>query len=614
MSASPQAKTSNKPLLPGFGRPLNYFPKKDQPDFVGKLFPNALTASDIYFARTRQVLSQHRMLPIAVRELVMLQFMNSVTDKPDWHLNLNDDEISTRWKQEVISSGVDMTEKMADYCIDELRNLATIHAAEAPVIVFPGHVVKSDTAVSSELHKALQETVATFEAATPKGFKNWCPGSNEIIWDIVDPSLWPLVYGRSRVLLEGQIASLEDCIDRCGQGEVPPVPPDEETTDFGELRFSWGPESTSKAYSNKFQWLPCEVDISGRRSRIVSYINNLHPQETRVYDLIGELVDASIPLWNMTLTPFSEEYRPYKLRIPYLEVAYDPDPASGPESEGPQREIDESDWDYKDRRDEWIRATRMLVFPEPRKFEPLTTPLYFDLKKAFGARGLQVVVKLTNIELTPEKPKYEGESWHLEGHLNEHIVATSIYHYSSENITTPTMAFRQQIDNEHFDGKVIYGPDDSDWLLHIFGCEEDGPAVQELGSVDAKEGRLLHSQIFFNLELSGHRKIVALFLVDPHIKVISTANVPCQQQEWWWEKIMTTDKTRPAVEVKGVRPSVSQVPIELQEGILQDVDFPFDLEQAKELRLELIEERKTFALKSSKAFVQTDISLTQYVQ
>lgn len=35
----------------------------------------------------------------------------------------------------------------------------------------------------------------------------------------------------------------------------------------------------------------------------------------------------------------------------------------------------------------------------------------------------------------------------------------------------------------------------------------------------------------------GHRKILALFLVDPHQQIISTANVPCQQKAWWRELV-----------------------------------------------------------------------------
>ncbi|KAF9523655.1 hypothetical protein CPB83DRAFT_862555 [Crepidotus variabilis] len=619
MSDVPHTTASQKPLLPGFGRPLNYIPEENQPDFVGKLFPNALTPSDLDIGRIR-------MRTITVRELVMLRFMNSVTDKLDWHLKVIDNEISTKWKQEAISSGVDMTQKMADYCIDELRHMASIHATvgagniRPPIIAFPGRIVKSDTAVSPELHVALQEAVKTFEAAIPERLKDWHPGSNEMVWDLVHPSLWPLVYGRSRVLLEGQIAALEDCIDRCGQGEVPPVPPDEDTRDIEELRRFLDPIS-QKAYSNKFQWLPCEVDISGKRSRIVSYINNLHPKETRLYDSIAKLVDASIPLWNVTLTPFSRDFDFDERRIRYRRVVYDPDPASVPESEGPQKEDGESDEHYYSRREEWIEVTQKLVYPEPKKFKPITSPSDYDLKKAFGTRGLQVIVKLANIELTPAKPKYEGGSWHVEGHLNEHIVATSLYYYSSENITTSTLAFRQPINNQHLEG-LRYRQHDGEWILPIFGLDNGQPAVQELGSVDTKEGRLLtfpnilqHRVGPFELadpSKSGHRKIVALFLVDPHIKVISTAHVPCQQQDWWWQKVMATDKSHPAAMLKGVRPSVSQVPLELQKGILQDVDFPFDLEQAKELRLELMEERKAFVLKSSETFMETEISLCEH--
>jgi hypothetical protein len=40
-----------------------------------------------------------------------------------------------------------------------------------------------------------------------------------------------------------------------------------------------------------------------------------------------------------------------------------------------------------------------------------------DLKRDYGERGLQVIVKLANIHLTPEKPRYEGGSWHVEGQL-----------------------------------------------------------------------------------------------------------------------------------------------------------------------------------------------------
>lgn len=31
----------------------------------------------------------------------------------------------------------------------------------------------------------------------------------------------------------------------------------------------------------------------------------------------------------------------------------------------------------------------------------------------------------------------------------------------------------------------------------------------------------------------GHRRFIALWLVDPHRRILSTANVPPQQKDWW---------------------------------------------------------------------------------
>jgi len=142
----------------------------------------------------------------------------------------------------------------------------------------------------------------------------------------------------------------------------------------------------------------------------------------------------------------------------------------------------------------------------------------------------------------------------------------------------------------------------------VFGCENEGPTVQEIGNVETREGRLLtflnvlqHCVGSFKLAdptKPGHRKIVALFLVDPNIKVISTAHVPCQQQEWWWDLTGS----------KGDR----QVLVELQDHILEDVDFPFSLQEAKTLRLELMEERKAFVLGHGKAFEGSTFSLCEH--
>lgn len=124
---------------------------------------------------------------------------------------------------------------MADWCIEELRYKATLvleaPANPPPLVVYNGDVVKSDTAVSPELKTTLQDAVKVFQDKISERSKDWHPGSNEKVWDLVHPSLFSLIYGRTRVLANGQTTTLEDCIERCGEGEIAKVPPEEETAE-----------------------------------------------------------------------------------------------------------------------------------------------------------------------------------------------------------------------------------------------------------------------------------------------------------------------------------------------------------------------------------------------
>ena len=101
-----------------------------------------------------------------------------------------------------------------------------------------------------------------------------------------------------------------------------------------------------------------------------------------------------------------------------------------------------------------------------------------NLRKDYGK--LQVIVKLANIHLTPEKPNYEGGSWHVEGQGNESICATALYYYDSSNISESLLAFRQQVG----DGlDLSYEQDEFRALEEIFGIENGEPSFQDLGKV-----------------------------------------------------------------------------------------------------------------------------------
>jgi len=116
--------------------------------------------------------------------------------------------------------------------------------------------------------------------------------------------------------------------------------------------------------------------------------------------------------------------------------------------------------------------------------------------------------------------------------------------------------------------------------------------LQFIGDVVTKEDRLLtfpnvlHHRVgpfsLVDKTKPGHRKILALFLVDPHINIISSAHVPCQQKEWWKQECYS----------EAVFP---KLPAEIVDEVVEFVeDFPIGLEEAKKLRLQLMDERKQF--------------------
>lgn len=354
-----------------------------------------------------------------------MQIMSSITEKPDWDKKVTkyayssnlsfahatqvfDEEITSKWRKEIAESGEDVSAKMMDWIIKELQWKSESFKKNGRVKVFDVGVVKSDTAISEELQKALKEAVVPFEDV-PEDQKDYHPNSDQQVVDLVHPSLFPAIFGRSRILPD-RIINLDTCLGSVGQGDLLPVPSKDHITHTPRYGYGW--RTTPREYSQKFQWLPCDVEFTEDAGcRIVSYINNAHPVEHReLYDVVEKIITQAVPLWNETLA-----YRPYnKRRILYTSIDYEEDVL--PEPEG--QESDEDDDAYEER---WqtYRDSRRFIQPEPEEFTPPNLESWglINLQEAFAEEGLQVIVKLANIELTPEKPNYAGGSWHIEGQL-----------------------------------------------------------------------------------------------------------------------------------------------------------------------------------------------------
>ena len=122
-----------------------------------------------------------------------------------------------------------------------------------------------------------------------------------------------------------------------------------------------------------------------------------------------------------------------------------------------------------------------------------------------------------------------------------------------------------------------------------YGTRQDHSFIFDLGSVLTRPGRFLvfpnalqnNVQPFSLVDPTqpGHRKLLAMFLVDPHVPVLSTAHVPPQRKDWWVEQ------------VRNIKP-FGELPMEIFDMIMDVVEgFPFSWEEALKMRTRLMEQR-----------------------
>jgi hypothetical protein len=161
------------------------------------------------------------------------------------------------------------------------------------------------------------------------------------------------------------------------------------------------------------------------------------------------------------------------------------------EDEGYDPECPEDLTEYK-----W-KVLRKAKFPDLTTDDVTYTPKEDRrLFERFRDSGLQVIVKLASIELTPEKPEFPAGGWHVEGQLNEHICGTALYYLDSENITDSSLSFRMQTDAyiNDMDSAYSVGQDNYHWMESVFGTNLGGgnsPCLQNYGNVQTRPGRLL---------------------------------------------------------------------------------------------------------------------------
>ncbi|KAF8601412.1 hypothetical protein BDV93DRAFT_495814 [Ceratobasidium sp. AG-I] len=511
--------------------------------------------------------------------------------KPSWWTKFRDENILAKWRAEALEQAELMKESHIDYVLEELDGYARLRdeSSGAEVSCYD-RVWQSDTLIPSSLRERLIAGVSKLEDV-PDSEKDWHPRSNGQVLDLVHPSLYPIVYGRT-------LAYPDDSNERDANKLIPiPAPP----LPVPDATLSYATEHNYHV-SRRFQWLPTDFEVSNDDKSVKSlgYINNLNPDEhPALHTTIEEIIRAYLPLFERVLT----DCMPYN-EIPPQRV---PNRYSYDTEFQPRPKYD----DFEDK-EEWNRKYQEWEGARPYQQPDVGAEGYvlgsLELRHRWyylSGRTIQMIVKLANIHLTPEAPEYMGGSWHIEGMSNESIAASGIYYYDEENTTESRLDFRTAaaVPGE-------YEQNDSRGCMLTWGMASDDPCVNELGSVVTSQHRCIafpntyqHRVSSFELadkSKPGHRKILALFLVDPAFRKPSTTTVPPQQQDWRLKAMAANSvlKERFAPEIINLIDSLG--------------DGTMSKKEAEEYRLELMDERTAFVKENDEKFFTVAFSMCEH--
>ncbi|KAJ2821899.1 hypothetical protein GGI24_004086, partial [Coemansia furcata] len=170
------------------------------------------------------------------------------------------------------------------------------------------------------------------------------------------------------------------------------------------------------------------------------------------------------------------------------------------------------------------------------------------------------------------------------------IIATGIYFYDVVNISQCSLKFRETFNANHT------ASNDNDCHSIQIAYDIDGDLSekrtrisQELGNVDIKDGFCVVFPNTYQYKMPritqeiaskpGHCKMLMFYFVDPATRIPSTEVVPPQQRDWWMEDVLSHEPFR-------------SFPLLVVDSIMNKIDYPISLKDAKQIRLEMEAEVK----------------------
>ncbi|KAH7916390.1 hypothetical protein BJ138DRAFT_1139626 [Hygrophoropsis aurantiaca] len=328
------------------------------------------------------------------------------------------------------------------------------------------------------------------------------------------------------------------------------------------------------AVSKSFSCLPTDFKVSPTGTiKGISYINDLHPRYTSLYDDIENLLGATIPLFEHVLTDLHRE-NPMRRRIKApLKLLGEPIP--------PDFSNDELGWaSYESRAREWVmnKPIQLPDVPSAGYTEGLEHRKHLvELR----GRALQFIIRVSDTRIEPGKTSYHpGSPWHVEGMKNERIVACAFYYLIAENLADNHINFRMA---------VTAPQGDIDTIHRIYGLKKGDPCHQYVGSVPIHAGLCIAFPNIYQVQQTpihlanpsqgGHQRVIQFFLVDPDIPpIISTSRVLPQQLRWMVDLIHSSHR----------------FPLELSENIAKEVDGLLSKEEAEKFRDQMIVNRTAY--------------------
>ncbi|KAJ8326068.1 hypothetical protein O5D80_005431 [Batrachochytrium dendrobatidis] len=434
-------------------------------------------------------------------EMRYIQYLQSILCKPMWWIDITNQHIVEQWRVDSLDQNISpSTFNLALEQLGVFVKQLVCNGSDGFGTIVPGPVELTyilDNGIPDNVYTRLMTNVSDIEHGSNHN-------TGQMVHNLIDASMYSVVYGQTMIAplsIRLKYTTMVPCDILLSTRLVSDTPII---------------EGNSKFISSKFQCLPSEFRVEQDGSvTINSYINNLNPIWHRdMYKCIAKIFKCFVPM-------FESLFRTMDPMFKYIDIHNGTDGYESPSQS--DRDDMESD----------TQVTRPVYVPTlPEHFESS-----YESAKPVSLRGrnLQVIVKLTNIQLTPSKPKYDEGDWHIEGPINESIVATGLYYYDVENITTPKLDYRVAVNRFDERASDMYWKD-------VYGIDEESPRNQYIGSLEVSNGRCAvypnryqHKEQSFELAdptQPGHCKILTFFVVNPSCRIVSTAHVAPQQPQW----------------------------------------------------------------------------------